>query len=79
MAHLTQVLGVCLAVKYLVLGMVAVLVFVLVNTGAISATGPALGVSHTYAILAAVLSTNFFGFFRETNSQSKTWQPRNLQ
>ena len=72
MAHLTQVLGVCLAVKYLVLGMVAVLVFVLVNTGAITATGPALGVSHTYAILAAVLSTNFFGFFRETNSQAKT-------
>ena len=61
-AYIVQMLGTCLSVMYLLLGMSSVLVFILINTGIITGTRDLLNIQQTYAILAVVLVINFCGF-----------------
>ena len=56
-----QVLGTCLCLMYLALGLAAVLLFVLLTTGLVDS--PALLSLHqSYSVLAGCLATNFTGF-----------------
>ena len=58
---LLQALGTCFCLMYLVLGLAAVLVFVLITTGIVSSP-PFLSTQQSFSVLGGALSLNFTGF-----------------